>query len=687
MPYSPPGVQTIVVIDNTTVTLPGGTRILSLIGNADKTKTVSGEQQIQPISRLVNVNNSGLASISRIYDFSGPGQSLYTYPTSGAGAFGSGYFNVGDSIEWTVAANPFPTSTTPAVGVTFLVDYNYSGVASSEAHTLPSTVDSGTRTLLDITDVTSLVSISGASLSFADAGVNASGAGFYLSGNYVAWSEGTYPTFADAQADGAVPSGATAIYVTYEYSGTALAESHVQSSSHTSLLDITNVNGIITVSGTGGTQYPASGTVSGPDTLGFGTDGSGFYLSGNSINWNPVDPSGYGYPFATVVPVSGTFFIDYAYNKTASDYAPKNFVDFRSVVNEYGNEARWTLITSGVRAGAYTLNGINPLTLGSKIAFQNNASLLTLVEISGAGTSSGDFLSTVALLEPKTVDIIVPLTIGSGNTRNAMSIPERALALNYIKLHCDTQSNPTNQKERVSIGSLGDAEVGDDSTPDTYIYTAEVGLDDKRISLIAPGIATLQLQDPAGVFQNVDVDGCFLAVAAASFSVSPLNDVATPLTNKELIGFTSISAKTASHTADEYFTTEMNNLAAAGVMVIAKEGPRIFIRHQLTTDQSNVVNGEFSVVTLIDFVSQAVRFSCKNFIGQKLKPATTIPAVKGAILATLQTLAQNDIISSIGGIVVQINPLNPTELLVEAAYTPIFPLNRIKVTFTIKTLG
>jgi len=122
-------------------------------------------------------------------------------------------------------------------------------------------------------------------------------------------------------------------------------------------------------------------------------------------------------------------------------------------------------------------------------------------------------------------------------------------------------------------------------------------------------------------------------------------------------------------------------------MVIAQEGPRIFVRHQLTTDQSNVINGEFSVVTLIDYVAQAVRASCSPFIGKKLKPATTIPDVRGTILTTLSTLAQNDIISSIGGIVVQINPLNPTELLVEAAYVPIFPLNRIRINFTIKTLG
>jgi len=693
MPYSPPGVQTTVVIDSTTVTLPGGTRILSLIGNADRTKSVSGEVQIQPISRIVTVNNSGLNTIDTIYDYSGPGSSYYSYPTSGAGAYGSGYYVVGDTVNWTPAANPYPTSTTPAVGNTFYADYTYSGVAASELQTVEAVVNSGTRSALDITDVTAVTTVSGAYFSFAATDFAAT-AGYYLSGNSLAWSFGNaYPTFALAQDAGAVPSGSTAIYVDYEYSGSVYGEAHVQTSAYNNDLDIPNVLSIISVSGTSGNLYPASGTVTTPDTSGYGTSGSGYSPSGNAVVWSPVDSNAYTYPsaptatIATVPPISGTFYIDYTYNKNVSDYNAKNFVSFNNVVNEYGPEANWTLVTSGPSAGSYTLNRINPLTLGAKIAFQNNTSLLVLVQNQGAGLSAGDFLSSLSKLETRTIDVIVPLTVGSGNVTNAMSVDQRALALNYTKLHCETMSNETNKKERVSLGSLGNANIGDVDTADTYIYTAQNSMDSKRIALNAPGLATVQLQDPAGVFQDIDIDGSFLSAAVAGISVSPLNDVATPLTNKELIGFTDLSAVSADHSASEYLVTEMNNLAAAGVMVIAKEGPRIFVRHQLTTDQSNVVNGEFSVVTLIDYVAQAVRFSCNSFIGKKLKPATTIPAVKGTILATLQALAQNDIISSIGGIAVSINPLNPTELLVEAAYVPIFPLNRIRVNFTIKTLG
>jgi hypothetical protein len=332
------------------------------------------------------------------------------------------------------------------------------------------------------------------------------------------------------------------------------------------------------------------------------------------------------------------------------------------------------------------LERINPLTLGSKVAFQNNASVVVLVQNTGPGIDAGDYLASVQKLEGKIVDLIVPLTVASGISFNEMAISEKALAINYVKLHCDTMSNEINKKERVCLGSLGPAEIGDSTTPDTYIYTAQA-LRDKRASLIAPGKTTVSLQDPNGNFHDVEIDGAFLAVAVASLSASPLSDVATPLTNQELNAFENLNAATPLHPDSDYLETEMNNMAAAGVMIINREGPRIFVRHQLTTLQTNVVVGEFSVVTLVDYVAQAVRFSCNPFIGQKLRPASTIPGVKGTILATLQALAAADIISSIGAIQVTINPTNPTELLVQAEYVPIFPLNRIKVTFTIKTLG
>jgi len=144
MAYTPPGVETFVTIGDNQVVLPGGTRVLSMIGTSNMTKNVSGETWTQPISRQIQTSQSGISTVSRVYDYSGPGNSLYVYPTSGAGAFGSGYFVSGNNtIAWTVAENEYPTTTTPASGVAYLANYNFSGSTLSGTTVLESQTFTG----------------------------------------------------------------------------------------------------------------------------------------------------------------------------------------------------------------------------------------------------------------------------------------------------------------------------------------------------------------------------------------------------------------------------------------------------------------------------------------------------------------------------------------------------------------
>jgi hypothetical protein len=601
MAYTPPGVTTEVEIDSNIVQLPGGTRILSLIGLGRTTKDTFGESVFQPISRVSDtLAHSGITSINSVYDYSGAGGARVDWPTTGTGAYGGGYFLSGDQIVWSTAANQYPASTTPAVGASFYVTYTGS-LAGTGMYTL-------------------------------------------VQGELV-----------------------------------------TQTSNHDVALSYSGVT-IVSVTGTSGYVYPASGTVSGVDSLGFGRDNSGYVLSpSGTLLWGAVPSTAYGYSYATVPALSGTYFVDYTYAKSGSDYAPKNFVDYSLVVQEYGPEAEWTLIASGAGQGNYVLNHLNPLTLGARLAFANGASVVNLTQMSGVGTTTGDFQASLNQLQGSTVDIIVPLTVGSGASLNEITTSEKSLILQAVLLHCETMSSPQNKKERVSVGSLGVANVGDNDTVDTYVFEAQNSLHDKRSTLIAPGKCTVQIQDPNGRFQNIVVDSAFLATAFGALSCNPLSDVATPLTRQRLSNFVNISAATTEHPNDTYLEIEKDILGGAGVCVIDKLGSNIFVRHQLTTDQSNPAVGEFSVVTLTDFVSQAVRYTTEQYIGKKLIPAIVVPAVKSTILATMQQLAQDNIISSIGAITVTVNPSNPTEILSTVQYVPVFPLNRIKVTFTIRT--
>ena len=716
MAYSPPGVYTEVEIANNIVQLPGGTRILALIGTGRRTKDVTGESVFQPTTRFNTLINADVSSINSVYDFTGPGGAQKTYlPSGNTTYFGAGYWLSGTNvIAWTVAENAYPLSTTPAIGADYHATFDYSGTTLSGTTLLPISEESvdylstasgtATGTVLNITDGVNIISVydgtdTGSDTPWSGTGTNSDGAGWYQSGSDLVWTNGTLVDYADAVASGIMPASGASYYVEYEYSGTITGQLYTQTGAYSNTLltgalasGMTTVNSLTSVTGLGGIagSFPESGTAAatGVDSLGYSKTGSGWTLAGSvadyDITWSPVDSSTYTYPVSAVPAISGVYAVNYSYNKTATDYTPLNFTDYRQIVSEYGDEAEWTLIATGSQAGQYQLDKINPLTLGARIAFANGASVVTLCQMSGVGNTSGDFQNSLNQLQSKTVDVIVPLTVGSGTTSNDMSLTEISLTQQNVKLHCDTMSLPQNKKERVGLGSLGTAEIGDIDTPLTYIFEA-TSLQDKRASLVAPGLTQVQIQDPAGVFRNVNVDGSFMAVAAGAISCNPLSDVATPLTNKQFSGFTKIIATTTNHPDQEYLESEKNILAAAGNMVIDNNGSRIFIRHQLTTDQTNQANGEFSVVTTTDYVSQAVRFTTESFIGKKLLTVIVLPAIQSTILATMQALAGEAIINAIGAITVTTNPSDPTEVLATVQYVPVFPLNRIRVTFTIRT--
>ncbi len=722
MVYTPPGVVTEVEIANNIVQLPGGTRILALIGTGKRTKDITAEAVTQPTTHTSKLTRASVNAIAQVYDFTGPGGAQKTYETSGSSTFGGGYrLHDNDDISWSTSDNPYPASTTPQTGNAYYANYDYTGTTVNSTGLISdiavytnnvndSSTSNVTKTLLVATAIqTGTAGFPGSGVlsvhtgnntglsALPPAGFAGTGAGWTQDGNSLTWSIGTSADYGTAANEGTVPASGVPYGVNYAYTGTVTSERFVQGATFTNPIAFTGniasgntaVTALSSVTGTN-IVYPASGTVAGFDSLGFGRAQSGWDLTGTAattqfVEWAPVSPTGYGYAIDEVPPVANTYFVDYAYNKSGLDYQPKNFTDYRLVVDEYGSEAEWTLIESGANAGSYVIKNVNALTLGARVAFSNGASVLTLAQMSGLGTTQGDFQGSLDQLQPKIVDMIVPITIGSGTGEREIPLSEKAAILQAVDLHCQTMANPQNKKERVGIGSMGDAEIGDATTPNTQIFTASVSLKDKRITIIAPGKAIMQIQDPAGLFQDVTVDASFMAVAFAALSANPLSDVATPLTNQQFTDIRSISAETAGHPDPEYLETEKNLLGGAGVTVIDKLGSRIFVRHQLTTDQTNQANGEFSVVVTTDFVSQAVRFTTEQFIGKKLIPQIVIPAIRGTILATMQALASEALISSIGAITVTVNPSDPTEVLATVQYVPVFPLNRIKVTFTIRT--
>jgi len=184
------------------------------------------------------------------------------------------------------------------------------------------------------------------------------------------------------------------------------------------------------------------------------------------------------------------------------------------------------------------------------------------------------------------------------------------------------------------------------------------------------------LVDQFGNTSDAVLDGSFLAAAVAGANVSPAFDVASPMTNRSIVGF-----KTLGRVMD---IVDQNQTAAAGITVLVNLQPNIVIRQFLTTDMANVLTQEPTVTTISDFVQISLRNALRQFIGVKFLPSV-LQDIANIVGNTLKTLVAAEIISGYTGISVTPDPADPTSALVEAFYAPIFPLNYIVVTLTLQS--
>ena len=212
------------------------------------------------------------------------------------------------------------------------------------------------------------------------------------------------------------------------------------------------------------------------------------------------------------------------------------------------------------------------------------------------------------------------------------------------------------------------------SEPATAAEIAQ-GFNSERMIMVYPDGVVIGLLDEEGTeIENV-YGGEFLASAIIGLNVSPAFDVATPMTNKTLAGFKRLFRR-----MDE---TTMDLVASSGVTIVEDVNPVFKIRQGLTTNISSRLLSEISVVTIKDFVQQVMRQALEQYIGQKY-----LTRLNNDISITANTVMQNlvqaEIITAATGSSVQTDPTDPTMALVEIAYSPVFPLNYIRVTFRLR---
>ena len=340
-----------------------------------------------------------------------------------------------------------------------------------------------------------------------------------------------------------------------------------------------------------------------------------------------------------------------SYNYTKTDFSPKLFARISDVVNEYG-----------------IVSPDNPLSLAAYFAFLNGSSVIGCIQVPktpGFSTASEamyqaaiDRSSGTSLPGFVAPSVIVLLT------------PATQTLVRYMAIHCDVQSSIRYKAERTSIFGFASG-----TRADAAIAIAQVA-GDTRVRFVYPDIASVSLTDVFGVTKTYLIDGRYLAAAVAASTTASTIDPATPWESRQLTGFTSLNRRLDAVTA--------NQIAVGGVTVLENRPPFIRIRHGLTSDVSNILTKTPTVIQIADEIQKRVRATLDPFIGAKFLPQL-LGQIEGRLSETFKGAVQEQIISSWTGISVTLDPTDPTAIIVNAYYQPVFPLLYVQITLRVSS--
>lgn len=345
--------------------------------------------------------------------------------------------------------------------------------------------------------------------------------------------------------------------------------------------------------------------------------------------------------------VGDFYYITYEYLKT--DFSTQLFTNLADVIANYG-----------------PLDVDNPLTVAAYLAFINGASVVGCKQVlkqPGLDTASAAaYIQAVTELEKPLTggirpDYIVPLT-------------SDLTVWNATVRSCEVQSSLRYRQERRAIFGCASGTRPQD------VQTIAQGILSLRALIVYPDSAILSLPNELGVAEQFVVDGFFVAAAYTGLEVSPQFDVAEPKTNKRIVGFDRLN-----RSLDEI---EKNALAVSGVTVLEDTNGTVIVRHARTTDPRSVLTAEPSVVAIQDFVQRRSREVLARYIGSKFLLSRS-QDVETSLTGLLNSLVESSIIRGFGGVDAQPSPIDPTALEVVAFYSPVFPLNYIRITFTLRT--
>ena len=250
------------------------------------------------------------------------------------------------------------------------------------------------------------------------------------------------------------------------------------------------------------------------------------------------------------------------------------------------------------------------------------------------------------------IDVVVPLS-GDQAVWN--------LAVGHVNNMCEEYD------ERVCILGADGTDVS--VSYDQLISYAE-GLSDENAWLVGPG--TFKMRNP--MTNAIDVVPGYYAAAAVAGYESRVPTY-TPLTQKTIMGL---------YGANElYSRATKRNVCANGVMYVDESGANMRILHGRTTSNASIIERESNIVLTKHHVIKTVRSMFDDgYIGSVINQNTLI-SIKSGVENSLASMQSQGYMSSYGGITVEQDAANLTQVNVSFEYVPTYSLNYIEISFSI----
>jgi hypothetical protein len=352
------------------------------------------------------------------------------------------------------------------------------------------------------------------------------------------------------------------------------------------------------------------------------------------------------YPHKGFQPAIGdVYYISYQYGKT--DLAPALFRDLKTIQMNFG-----------------TPTPDNPLSLAASLALLNGAVIVGLEQVLRVpGQSQASDASYTAA-----IDVLRSPISGTINADIITPLTTDPVVFTYLNQHCIFMSSPRQEGERMGVVGVA---VG---TTALGVSAIAQGLSSELMIVVYPDSYVVTVTDTAGNTTEQLIDGSFCSAAVSGSTCNPAIDVATPLTRRQILGFTSLGTILD--------PTVANQVAVAGVTIIEQVTTGLRIRQGLTTRLDTVITRTPSVTLTIQYVQQTMRNTLDPFIGNKLVNQT-VTNINNQVTGMFGQLIDRQIVQSVSGISVSVSPTDPTIVLVEAIYVPVFPLEYIVATLQI----